>query len=103
VTGGGVKPALDLAFAPRGEAKLPELVRQDVPEIEVKAKAPVGSAPTAGTAAAARAPPGDRGAEEEERLRLRRPTAARARRWAWSAAWGWPRWSPGAAVAAEAS
>jgi MYXO-CTERM domain-containing protein len=51
-TGGGVKPALDLAFAKRGEAKLPELVRQDIPEIEVTmVKAPVGSAPpTAGTA-----------------------------------------------------
>jgi MYXO-CTERM domain-containing protein len=35
VTGGGVKPALDLAFAKRGEAKLPELVRQDIPELEV--------------------------------------------------------------------
>jgi MYXO-CTERM domain-containing protein len=53
VTGGGVKPALDLAFAKRGEAKLPELVRQDIPEIEVTmVKAPVGGAtpPTAGTA-----------------------------------------------------
>jgi hypothetical protein len=53
VTGGGVKPALDLAFAKRGEAKLPELVRQDIPEIEVTmVKAPVGNAPppTAGTA-----------------------------------------------------
>ena len=36
VAGGGVKPGLDLAFAKRGEAKLPELVRQDVPEIDVK-------------------------------------------------------------------
>jgi MYXO-CTERM domain-containing protein len=35
VTGGGVKPALELAFAKRGEAKLPELVRQDIPELEV--------------------------------------------------------------------
>jgi MYXO-CTERM domain-containing protein len=37
VAGGGVKPALDLAFAPRGKAQLPTLVRQDIPEIEVKA------------------------------------------------------------------
>jgi len=44
--GGGVKPALDLAFAPRGQAKLPELVRQDVPEIDVKASAATASAPT---------------------------------------------------------
>jgi MYXO-CTERM domain-containing protein len=37
IAGGGVKPALDLAFAPRGKASLPTLVRQDIPEIEVKA------------------------------------------------------------------
>ncbi|MBK7078019.1 MAG: DUF2330 domain-containing protein [Myxococcales bacterium] len=49
VTGGGVKPALDLAFAPRGAAKLPELVKQDVPEIEVKATAAAAAAPTAGS------------------------------------------------------
>jgi MYXO-CTERM domain-containing protein len=46
VTGGGVKPALDLAFAPRGAAKLPELVKQDVPEIEVKAVAGGAATPT---------------------------------------------------------
>jgi len=45
VTGGGVKPALDLAFAPRGLAKLPELVRQDVPEIDVKAGVASAAAP----------------------------------------------------------
>jgi MYXO-CTERM domain-containing protein len=33
----GVKPALDLAFAPRGQAKLADLVAKDIPEIEVKA------------------------------------------------------------------
>jgi MYXO-CTERM domain-containing protein len=33
----GVKPALDLAFAPRGQAKLAELVTADVPELDVKA------------------------------------------------------------------
>jgi MYXO-CTERM domain-containing protein len=33
----GVKPALDLAFAPRGQAKLAEMVRKDIPEIDVKA------------------------------------------------------------------
>ena len=33
----GVKPALDLAFAPRGKAQLATLVRQDIPEIDVKA------------------------------------------------------------------
>ena len=46
VTGGGVKPALDLAFAPRGAAKLPELVKQDVPEIDVKAVAGGAATPT---------------------------------------------------------
>jgi MYXO-CTERM domain-containing protein len=33
----GVKPAMDLAFAPRGQARLAELVRTDIPEIDVKA------------------------------------------------------------------
>ena len=47
--GGGVKPALDLAFVARGAAKLPELVKQDVPEIEVKATAAAAAAPTAGS------------------------------------------------------
>ncbi len=37
VSGGGIKAAQDLAFAPRGKAALPELVRQDIPEIDVKA------------------------------------------------------------------
>ena len=35
--GGGVKPALDLAFAPRGQAKLEAFVAGDVPELAVKA------------------------------------------------------------------
>jgi hypothetical protein len=62
-------------------------VRQDVPEIDVTmVKAPRGRArrrplprdqlPTDGCRRATA------GAEEEERLRLRRPTAARARGWA---------------------
>jgi MYXO-CTERM domain-containing protein len=33
----GVKPALDLAFAPRGGANLAQMVRKDIPEIDVKA------------------------------------------------------------------
>jgi MYXO-CTERM domain-containing protein len=37
VAGGGVKPGLDLAFAKRGLAKLPELVRADIPEIDIQA------------------------------------------------------------------
>jgi len=36
-SGGGVAPALNLAFAPRGGLQLPAVVRQDIPEIEVKA------------------------------------------------------------------
>ena len=44
--GGGVKPALDLAFVTRGQAKLPELVKQDVPEIDVKAVAGGAATPT---------------------------------------------------------
>jgi MYXO-CTERM domain-containing protein len=46
VTGGGVKPALDLAFAPRGVARLPELVKQDVPEIDVQAGVAAPPSPT---------------------------------------------------------
>jgi MYXO-CTERM domain-containing protein len=45
VAGGGTKAAQDVAFAPRGKTALPELVRQDVPEIDVKmAQAGQGSA-----------------------------------------------------------
>jgi MYXO-CTERM domain-containing protein len=56
VTGGGVKPALDLAFAPRGAAKLPELVKADVPEIEVKASAAAAPPPANGSGSAATPP-----------------------------------------------
>jgi MYXO-CTERM domain-containing protein len=35
----GVKPALDLAFAPRGQIALPEVVQRDVPEIGIVAAA----------------------------------------------------------------
>ncbi|MBZ0236334.1 MAG: MYXO-CTERM sorting domain-containing protein, partial [Deltaproteobacteria bacterium] len=44
VGGGGAKPALDLAFAPRGKTELATLVRQDIPEIEVKAAGAAGPA-----------------------------------------------------------
>ena len=60
VAGGGIKPGLDLAFAKRGEAKLPELVRADVPEIDVKAAAPGTTAtppPVAGTTDKPATPP----------------------------------------------
>jgi MYXO-CTERM domain-containing protein len=42
------KAALDLAFAPRGNVKLGELVRKDIPEIDVKA-AGAGAAPSPAT------------------------------------------------------
>jgi MYXO-CTERM domain-containing protein len=35
------QPALNLAFAPRGKVQLPDLVKQDVPEIDVKAGVPL--------------------------------------------------------------
>ncbi len=35
----GVKPATDLAFAPRGQVNLADVVQRDVPEIDVKAAA----------------------------------------------------------------
>ena len=54
VASDGVKPALDLAFAPRGAAKLPELVSQDIPELEVKAAA----AAVGGDTSVANPPPG---------------------------------------------
>ena len=41
----GVKPALDLAFAPRGKTKLVRFVNQDIPELSVTAKKPT-STPT---------------------------------------------------------
>ena len=53
VTGGGVKPALDLAFVARDAAKLPELVKKDIPEIGVKATEAAAPPPTAGSGTAA--------------------------------------------------
>ena len=44
--GGGVKPAVDLAFAPRGEVKLASAVLQDVPEIDLRVGASKASTPT---------------------------------------------------------
>ena len=58
MAGGGTKPALDLAFAPRGAAKLPELVKQDIPELEVKAAGPATKTdPAAGSSAGSAAVP----------------------------------------------
>jgi MYXO-CTERM domain-containing protein len=50
------KPALDLAFAPRGKVKLADLVRKDIPEIEIKAS---GAAPTAAPTATGDKAPAD--------------------------------------------
>lgn len=43
-TNQGIKPALDLAFAPRGKAKLAAMVKQEIPEIGIK---PTGSSDAA--------------------------------------------------------
>ncbi len=59
----GVKPALDLAFAPRGQIALPEVVQRDVPEIDLVAvaakvvAAPVDVAPHTMPGAPASPPP----------------------------------------------
>ena len=37
----GIKPATDLAFVERGKVQLPTLVRQDIPELEIKAAAAI--------------------------------------------------------------
>ena len=47
------KPALDLAFAPRGDVELPKVVRQDVPEINLKAAAQTIASPNPPPAAPA--------------------------------------------------
>jgi hypothetical protein len=44
----GTKPALDLAFAPRGEVSLAAAVMRDVPEIDLRIGA--GSSPPGGSA-----------------------------------------------------
>jgi MYXO-CTERM domain-containing protein len=58
----GVQAGRDLAFAPRGQAQLAQLVAQDVPEIDVKAAgagpAPVGTtSPVSAKGSSAGAPP----------------------------------------------
>jgi MYXO-CTERM domain-containing protein len=52
----GTKPATDLAFVKRGQARLPELVKRDIPEIGVKA---VGGGDTASTTPTGDKPPAD--------------------------------------------
>jgi len=48
----GIKPAVDLAFAPRGEVQLQQVVRRDVPEIGIKAATTATIAsPSVGTSA----------------------------------------------------
>jgi MYXO-CTERM domain-containing protein len=53
----GVKPAMDLAFVARGQARLPEMVTRDIPEIDVKA-AGAGTGPAPAPTAAGSAAPG---------------------------------------------
>jgi MYXO-CTERM domain-containing protein len=50
-----VRPALDLAFAPRGELSLDEMLRQNVPELSIEASTTTAAllAGATGTAAAA--------------------------------------------------
>ena len=63
--GGGIKAAQDLAFAPRGKVELPQLVRQDIPELKVK----VAAAPAAPTAPAAppQTPPAARASDGKKK------------------------------------
>jgi len=66
----GVKPAVGLAFAPRGEVQLAQVVRRDIPELGITAGATAAAPPLAGSAGsgggsampAAAAPPADRSA-----------------------------------------
>jgi MYXO-CTERM domain-containing protein len=55
-----VQPAMDLAFVTRGQARLPELVKRDIPEIGVKATAAGGTEPTTDQAGSAAAPTDDK-------------------------------------------
>ncbi len=52
----GIKPAVDLAFAPRGQVDLQTVVRRDVPELGIKAAAATIASPAAGTATATPTP-----------------------------------------------
>jgi MYXO-CTERM domain-containing protein len=60
----GIKPALGLAFAPRGEIQLAQVVRRDIPELGITAGAaappPPASGPAAGSGGTSAAPPADR-------------------------------------------
>jgi MYXO-CTERM domain-containing protein len=59
ITSEGTIPGLDLAFAPRGKVQLATLVRQDIPEIDVKAAggAVAPADPAAGTSPRKDEPP----------------------------------------------
>jgi MYXO-CTERM domain-containing protein len=66
----GTKPAVGVAFAPRGEVQLAQVVRRDIPELGITAGATAVAPPAAGSAGsaggsampAATAPPVDRSA-----------------------------------------
>ena len=53
----GTKPAVGLAFAPRGEIQLSQVVRRDIPELGITAGAAAAMPPASGSAASAGTPP----------------------------------------------
>ncbi|MEJ7603061.1 MAG: DUF2330 domain-containing protein [Kofleriaceae bacterium] len=56
----GVKPAVDLAFAPRGGIDLPKVVRRDVPELDLKAVSAAIATPTPTAPSTVPATPADK-------------------------------------------
>jgi len=53
----GIKPAVGLAFAPRGEIQLAQVVRRDIPELGITAGAAAAIPPASGSAAGSPTPP----------------------------------------------
>jgi MYXO-CTERM domain-containing protein len=53
----GIKPAVGLAFAPRGEIQLAQVVRRDIPELGITAGAAAVMPPASGSAARSAPPP----------------------------------------------
>jgi MYXO-CTERM domain-containing protein len=52
----GIKPAVGLAFAPRGEIQLAQVVRRDIPELGITAGAAAAMPPASGSAASTGTP-----------------------------------------------
>jgi MYXO-CTERM domain-containing protein len=64
----GTKPAVGLAFAPRGEIQLAQVVRRNIPELGITAGAAAATPPARGSAAgSAMPPPADRSADRPAR------------------------------------